>query len=361
MNNSPTDVIAYTPPVLHTSRSGLIKLHDMAYDKHSPIVQYLISLKSEGSQRTMYRCLRQFAIWYFQDLRALPEQVQWSKITYNDIVEFQLYLNHKPDVRDPNNSKLCKALAPSTRNAYIIAIRGVMKKASRLSTIAPEHKVSQSTYLEIGEIKLDHVKSLPKSRPLSDAEVDVFLASFTLHGKNDRRKKKNIRDKGMFFMLIGCGLRVGELVNTQYPDNIKLGQRAIQIVGKGAKERRIPMNPQVETSLKTYIEEVRGQAPGPLWHPINRHGQLNLNKQITEGGVRDMLHNRGAPTGEPITPHYLRKHFGTALLDAGVDVLQAKDTLGHESVNTTHIYDGRGDKNRRDAVNAIQIGRSRQQ
>lgn len=358
MQNKTTSVAEYVPPAMPKSRSGLIRLHDMEYDQSSPVVQYLLSLKSEASQRTMYRCLRQFAVWYFNNLKALPEHIKWSEITYSHVLDFQMYLRFKPDPRDPTNPDKVKALAPSTRNTYVIAIRGVMKKASRLSVVAPIHKVDKSVYLEISEIALDPVKSLAKSRALFDYEIDAFLESFEEHGKKSVRQPKNLRDKAIFFVLAGCGLRVAELVNMQFPTNVKFDESAIQIIGKGAKERKIPMNDQVADALEDYISELRGELPGPLWHPMNRHGGLLRKVQITEGGVRHMLHDRGLPLDANITPHYLRKHFGTNLLSGGADILETKDLLGHESVNTTQIYDTRGDKGKVKAVQTIIIKHS---
>ncbi|MFT6836419.1 MAG: site-specific recombinase XerD [Francisellaceae bacterium] len=359
MVNKTTSLAEYIPPAMPKSRSGLIKLRDMEYDQTSPVAQYLLTLNSVASQRTMYRCLRQFSQWYYHNLKALPEHVNWSEVTYSHVLDYQMYLRFKPDARDPTNEDKIKALSASTRNTYIIAIRGVMKKASRLSVIAPQHKVDKSVYLEISEIVLAPVKSLAKSRALFDYEVDAFLESFESHGKNFVRKDKNLRDKAIFFVLASCGLRVGELVSMQYPANVKFEEQSIQIVGKGAKERKVPMNDQVADILKQYLSNLRGHLPGQLWHPINRHGTLQRASQLTEGGVRHMLHKRGFPLKANITPHYLRKHFGTNLLAGGTDILQTRDLLGHTSVNTTQIYDTRGDEGKVEGVKSLIIKHSK--
>jgi len=344
----------YTPPRMPTSRSGLIKLADMAYDPSSPVAQYLLGLNSEESQRTNYRRLRQFAVWLFNDLRAIPEQITWSAIHLTHLQDFRLYLKHKPDPRNPN---VFKALAPTTINSYLIAIKGVMKKGARLSTIAPEHKVSIEIWNDIQEFSLKTPKALPKARSLTESEVDVFMASFKVHGKNECRKRKNLRDRALFYVMAGAGLRVSETASLVYPQNVMLTSHALQLFGKGAKERRIPLGEEVEVALVEYLDGVRGYDPGPLFPPINRHGQLNMKNAITAGGIRDMLKARGLTLESRITPHYLRKHFGTTMLSNSTDVLTVKDLLGHESVNTTHIYDTRDEKPKVQAVNGVSLVR----
>ena len=342
----------YVPPKMAVSRSGLIKLADMAYDPTSPVAQYLVSLQSEASQRTSYRRLRQFAIWRFGDLRALPEQIVWSTIQLTHLQEYQLYLQYKPNPRNPSE---IRALASTTINSYLIAVKGVMKKAARLSTIAPQHKVSTETWNDVQELKLSTAQPLPKSRSLTDDEVSTFMASFKGHGKHDVKKNKNLRDQALFYMMAGAGLRVSEVASLMLPKNMLLEIPAIQLFGKGAKERRVPLGEEVNTALTVYLNEVRGETPGPLFFSINRHGQLNTDKAITAGGIRDMLKARGFTLDSHITPHYLRKHFGTTLLANHTDVLTVRKLLGHANVNTTQIYDTRDDKAQADAVEVVTL------
>ncbi|QTH72976.1 hypothetical protein [Pseudoalteromonas xiamenensis] len=151
------------PPV--GLRSGKILLGDIRYDPTDPVCLYLADLTSEESQRTMYRCLRQFARWFCDHDEALPEYVHWREVRHADVLEYQLYLQYKPvPTETPGATPTTKALSLATQNLYVIAVRNVLKKACRISSVVPHKRIDAQVYQEICEIKLRAGKRLAKTR-----------------------------------------------------------------------------------------------------------------------------------------------------------------------------------------------------
>lgn len=347
-----TDVVIHGDGSSRRARSGKILLGDIRYDPTDPVCLYLADLTSEESQRTMYRCLRQFARWFCDHDEALPEYVHWREVRHADVLEYQLYLQYKPvPTETPGATPTTKALSLATQNLYVIAVRNVLKKACRISSVVPHKRIDAQVYQEICEIKLRAGKRLAKTRALTDTEFDVFWDSFTQGGR--QQHNKNIRDRALFLVMIGAGLRVNELVTMDWPNNVIDNFGTIRIIGKGNKEREVPLNADVASALRDYIEQLRGDGPGPLWHPISKAGQLDAGRRLTPGGVRKMMRFRGCELTEVITPHYLRKTFGTRLLQHGVDIFTAQELLGHASADTTKIYDTRGKERKVEAVNVL--------
>lgn len=173
-------------------------------------------------------------------------------------------------------------------------------------------------------------KSLPKT--LSTYEVRQLLEQ---PAKSASREAK--RDKAMLELLYASGMRVSELVSLDLEDaNLDAGY--IRCLGKGDKERIIPIHQQAVESLNTYIKEVRpsmvyGDGEKALF--VNRRGS-----RLTRQGLWQILKNyaREAKLGTDITPHTLRHSFATHLLSGGADLRSVQELLGHSNISTTQIY-----------------------
>jgi site-specific recombinase XerD len=328
------------------SRSGKVKLGMMDYDPTDPVCLYLEEL-TEKSQITMYRCIRMFSIWFYSNESVMPEHVRWSDVTYGDVKAYQNYLRYKHN--DESNTRT-KPLSVDTQNLYLTAVRNVMKKASRLSMVAPVKKVVIETYLEVLEIKMLTGTRISTSRALDQGEVMTYLSSCNeIKGPNKRS-----RDVALFLTMINCGLRMEETFTMSYPDNVDLKAKEVRIIGKGNKERIIPLNDVTAIALTEYISKVLGDEPGLLWLPINKSDKINKNKSLSANGIRYILKQRGI-CGEikSFKPHDLRRTFGTRLLELGVDVFTVQDLLGHASSNTTKRYDMRGSETKVEAVKLL--------
>ena len=189
-----------------------------------------------------------------------------------------------------------------------------------------ENIVKEDVSLFISRPKLQ--KRLP--RALTVEEVDLLL-DITLNSPFD------YRNKAMLELMYGAGLRVSELVSLTL-NQIDLENGLVRIMGKGRKEREIPIGEYGVYYLKLYLEH-RGmliknhRTEDALF--LNNHG-----KQITRQGffkiLKQLLLDKGL--NSDVSPHTLRHSFATHLLSHGADLRSIQEMLGHSDISTTKIY-----------------------
>ncbi|MDN5326890.1 MAG: integrase/recombinase XerD [Moorella sp. (in: firmicutes)] len=146
-----------------------------------------------------------------------------------------------------------------------------------------------------------------------------------------------LRDKAMLELLYATGLRVSELVSLNV-DQVNLEGEFVRCLGKGSRERVVPMGQVACFYVRTYIENGRGKLIKRATEPalfVNHHGR-RLSRQgcwkILKGYVR------AANLKKDITPHTLRHSFATHLLENGADLRSVQELLGHADIGTTQIY-----------------------
>ncbi|MFH2138574.1 MAG: site-specific tyrosine recombinase XerD [Candidatus Omnitrophota bacterium] len=166
---------------------------------------------------------------------------------------------------------------------------------------------------------------------LSVAEVDRFLK--IIRGE----KVKQIRDRACFELMYASGLRVSELVGLKMLDmDFKLG--VIRCLGKGQKERIIPMGRFAQEALTKYIAEGR---PTLLKGSESSHVFISKNgSRISRQMIWKIIRQYAilANIRKKISPHTLRHSFATHLLDRGADLRIVQELLGHSNISTTQIY-----------------------
>ena len=170
-------------------------------------------------------------------------------------------------------------------------------------------------------------KQLPKV--LSEQEVDSLLEA------PDLTDDLGLRDKAMIELLYASGLRVSELVGLQLIQ-LRLDQGFIVVLGKGSKERIVPVGERAEEWLRKYLEEARPRlAKG-------RHDDVfvsRLGRRMTRQGFWKLLKSYGSSLGlKGLSPHVLRHSFATHLLEHGADLRSVQMMLGHSDISTTQIY-----------------------
>jgi len=174
---------------------------------------------------------------------------------------------------------------------------------------------------------------LPQRLPdiLSGEEVDLLLA------QPDPSNNLGLRDKAMLELLYATGLRVSELTGLRLV-NINLEPGYVRTIGKGAKERMVPMGDKAREALKSYIYDAR---PG-LLHGRNSQSLFvnSRGKQISRQGFWKIIGKYGVIAGikKRITPHSLRHSFASHLLEGGADLRSVQVMLGHADISTTQIY-----------------------
>ena len=144
------------------------------------------------------------------------------------------------------------------------------------------------------------------------------------------------RDRAVFELLYGSGLRVGEVAGLTV-DRIDLDRGRVMVLGKGSKEREVPMSDHAVDALRTYLE--RGRAVmGPQG---GRELFYNKKKKgFSPRDIRSMVERYGGTVlpGKRVTPHTLRHSYATHLLEGGADIRAVQELLGHASVATTQRY-----------------------
>jgi integrase/recombinase XerC len=151
---------------------------------------------------------------------------------------------------------------------------------------------------------------------------------------------RGTRDRAVLELLYGSGLRVSELCGLDV-DDVDLDAGTVRVVGKGRKERRVPMTDPSRRAVRLYLESGRSrllasrlESPSTTALLINQRGG-----RLGPRSVRHLLARYTRADGlRPVPPHALRHSFATHLLDAGADLRSVQELLGHESLATTQIY-----------------------
>ena len=140
------------------------------------------------------------------------------------------------------------------------------------------------------------------------------------------------RDKAILELFYSCGLRLSELVSLDMKD-IRLSEAYARIMGKGSKERLVPMGSYAVEAIQDYILQAEVKSDGALF--LSR-----LRKRLSRKAIGNLLEKYLRLSDIPIhiTPHKLRHSFATHMLEAGADIRAVQELLGHASLSTTQIY-----------------------
>ncbi|MGB9886682.1 MAG: tyrosine-type recombinase/integrase [Moorellales bacterium] len=264
---------------------------------HNLFAPFLAELQARhASPKTVeaYRAdLAGFARWY---LETTGEALRPELVTEMDLADWRQHLarRHKP----------------STVNRKLVTVRKWLGWALEEGLIGRMPRLPKPMRRE---------KLAPKA--LSRKEQNALLRAVERSG--------NDRDRAIVYVLLYCGLRVGELVGLNVED-VELRERRgkITVRGKGAKLREVPIPAPARRALADYLG---GRTAGPLF--------LGQRGPLTARGVELMLKKYAYQARiEGLTPHTLRHTCATNLLNSGVDLVKVAAMLGHENLNTTMVY-----------------------
>ena len=173
---------------------------------------------------------------------------------------------------------------------------------------------------------------------LDVAEVEALLEA------PDAETPAGLRARALLELLYSCGLRVSEALNLDLED-VSLDESSVRVIGKGDRERRLPVGDVAVAALDRYVAEIRPQLLARSKAPVtNRRGGPLF---VTDRGQRLgrmaawRLIRRAALVGGVtghVTPHTLRHSFATHLLEGGADLRVVQELLGHASITTTQLY-----------------------
>ncbi len=259
---------------------------------------------SRNTLESYRRDLNKFAAWLEQHRNATLLQC-----THADIQGFLAHLVVEQKAKATSTSRAISSL----KRLYQYQLR--------------QGKISVDPTLQIATPKLP--RSLPKS--LTEQDVELLLNA------PDINTPLGLRDRTMLEVLYASGLRVSELVGLTVAQ-ASLSEGVVRVMGKGSKERLVPLGEEALDWLKRYLAEAR---------PTLLAGKVSNAMFVTqrgEGMTRQMFwylikkHAKHGGLGKPLSPHTLRHAFATHLLNHGADLRVVQLLLGHADISTTQIY-----------------------
>jgi integrase/recombinase XerC len=253
---------------------------------------------------------------YERDLVQFSEWIARSRVVAVDDVDRRLLRRYVAWLSERRYAR--RSIARKTS-----AVRSMLRWAALHGLIASNPAV------ELRSPKLD--RSLPRVLKTSEA-ADLC----ELPPPDDPIA---VRDRALLELLYGSGLRVAEACALDV-DDVDVAAGTTTVVGKGRKQRMVPLSAHACSALRAYLSEVRpvllerkgSETQGaPLF--LNTRG-----RRLGTRGVRAALSKYSSSAGRPVSPHALRHSFATHLLDGGADLRSVQELLGHESLGTTQIY-----------------------
>ena len=206
--------------------------------------------------------------------------------------------------------------SPTSIARHFSSLRGFLKYMQK------EGEYDYSTESMLERPKLGHY--LPQY--LTREEVDSVFES-AANGKNP------LRDTALFELMYSAGLRISETLGIKL-SQLDLDNEWLTPIGKGNKQRLVPLGSKAKENLRVWIEEGR-----PLTHPTTDNIILNSRgKPMTSMGAWKIVQQHTAHLAKQVSPHTFRHSFATHCLEAGMDLRVLQELLGHADISTTQIY-----------------------
>jgi integrase/recombinase XerD len=237
--------------------------------------------------------------------------IQWPLVNQSQVMEYILHLKSQ-------------SYAEATVARKVAAVK------SFFSFLQAEGKLKANPTEQLASPKVG--KMLPK--PLSVQEIDELLEQ-----PARRSTPEGKRDRAMLELMYATGLRVTELVSLDVSDVQLEGEKPyVRLVGKGNRERQIPLLDQPVQELSEYIRFARPRLVGERDETalfVNRRGE-----RLTRQGFWLILKGYAGEAGirGRVTPHTLRHSFATHMLRGGMDIHKVQELLGHANISTTQVY-----------------------
>ena len=279
-------------------------------------------------EQTWRRCRRDFETWLRLERGMSGNTVGAYLQDVDHLLNYCIEQNIEPEnIKLDDLQHLLKGvndlgIAPTSQRRMIAGWRTFY----RMMVADDAMKDSPAAMLDL-PVRPQHLPDV-----LTDEEITRIQATF------DRSTYEGERNYVIVEVLYDCGLRVSELVNLHL-SNIYPDEQYIQVIGKGNKERWVPVGGPALELMATYIHNVRSKLTPKAGEEkivfLNRRG-ARLSRQM----VFIMLQRAVADAGieKKVSPHSLRHSFATELVENGADLRAVQEMLGHESIATTEIY-----------------------
>jgi len=237
--------------------------------------------------------------------------IQWPGVAQNQVMDYILHLKSQ-------------SYAEATVARKVAAVK------SFFSFMQAEGRVKVNPTETLASPKVG--KSLPK--PLTVQEIDELLEQPARRSTPEAK-----RDRAMLELMYATGLRVTELVSLDIEDiNVEGEKPYVRLLGKGNRERQIPLLEQPAQEVSDYMRFARPRLVGERAEHalfVNRRGE-----RLTRQGFWLILRGYAAEAGilGRVTPHTLRHSFATHMLRGGMDIHKVQELLGHANISTTQVY-----------------------
>lgn len=280
-------------------------------------MSWQVYIKGYKSYLSLEKSLSKHSIEaYLHDVKLLEDYLTFSKIKVSpegvDLDHLQKFISHLGSLD----------IAASSQARIISGIKGFYKYMLNENVI----KNDPSQLLEAPRIG----RKLPDVLTVEDINNIIFAI--------DLSKPEGTRNKAILETLYSCGLRVSELVNLKI-SAMHLDIGFIKVIGKGDKERLVPIGKTAAKCIQLYMQEIRN-------HIAIKKGQedfIFLNSRGTQLSrvmifliIKELAEKAGLR--KQISPHTFRHSFATHLIEGGADLRAVQEMLGHESITTTEIY-----------------------
>lgn len=265
---------------------------------------------------------------YINDfLLYLELDLNYSKNTINT------YLNSLNHLKDNTNKDLLKL----TSNDIEKFISKLEIDSRSIANYLSAYKTFYNYYIKIGKLNNNPIDSI--SSPKLAKHLPVYLTVDEVDKLLDIEIKDafSARNKSILEVMYSSGLRISELINLEFK-NIDLNDSIIRVMGKGSKERIVPISDLAIKYLKIYIKDYRADL---VKKETNNYVYLNNHgKKMTRQGVFKMIKKLTSEKGinKDVSPHTLRHSIATHMLENGADLRIIQEFLGHENIGTTQIY-----------------------
>ncbi len=270
--------------------------------------------QSEETQKTYASLLRRFAAW-----AAARGLERWEKVGFDDLLAFLEAERERRPLNAPEDSP--RRMAAESLYLQVAALRAFYKFA-----VAEGHlRENVAEHLSLPR----RWKRLPKA--LTESQMEKLLAPLAGQGPED------VRDLAVLELAYASGLRLSELCQLRL-EQLRLESGFVTVIGKGNKERIVPVGERAVRAMRAYLEGARPKlvqagSPGVVF--LTGKGRQFDRRAMWERVVRRA---RVAGVGVPVTPHMLRHSFATHLLEHGADLRVIQELLGHASISTTQVY-----------------------
>jgi integrase/recombinase XerD len=246
----------------------------------------------------------------FRDFLSGREMSDWRAVAHDDILAFLLFLRER---RYANSTVARRTAAVKSFYAFLTT----------------EGHVPSDPTEQIDSPKVD--RYLPKS--LTPTQVDELL-ELPLRDPTPER----LRDKAMLELLYATGMRVSELVALNTRD-LNIESESVRCVGKGGRERILPISGSAVTALEEYMDIARAQLARGAAQKTEALFLNHRGKRLTRQGFWLILKGYAEELGiHDLTPHTLRHSFAAHMISGGADIRSVQALLGHASLSTTQIY-----------------------